>query len=594
MTDAWSPGSSPAVLGQGTVTLVEGSSFCLCDPSGDVAGDAPHGLFFRDTRILSRWRLRLDGAPVTPLEVMADEPYRARFACRAGARQGGTDSTLLVERHRYVDTGMREDIVVHNPGREPAACSVAIEVDADFADLFAVKEGRAERRGDYREEIASGTGSDGGAGWSELQLSRHWQGQRRGVRIVAEGADVAPGMLTFSCLVPARGTWRGSVLVHPQVAGLEFQAAFPIGRPPEQAAAADRLRRWRDDRPTVLVGNESLARTIERSHEDLAALRIFDSAYTAHPATPVVAAGAPWFMTLFGRDSLLTGLMALDVDPGLALGTLRALARSQGTQQNPLTEEQPGRILHELRFGVDAALALRGDSGHAAPDGATCHGAAYYGTVDATPLFVVLLGDLHLWGLLADDDLEALLPHADRALHWIRSYGDRDRDGFVEYRRTNDRGLVNQGWKDSKDAVAFADGRVAEPPIALCEVQGYAYAAYLARARLAAYQGDEEPARHWDDAAARLKAAFNERFWLPERGWYALALDGRKQAVNSLASNMGHCLWSGIVDDDKAPLVAERLLSPEMYSGWGIRTLATTMRTYDPVSYHNGSVWPHD
>ncbi|MGH3344852.1 MAG: amylo-alpha-1,6-glucosidase [Carbonactinosporaceae bacterium] len=587
MTDAWSPGASPAALAQGTVTLVEGSSFCLCDRSGDVTGGAPQGLFFRDTRILSGWRLRLNGDSVSPLAVMTDDPYHATFVCRAAPRPGRTGTTLLLERRRYVDTGMREDIVLLNLGGEPATCSVSIDVDADFADVFAVKEGRVVRRGDYREEIASGG--------SELRLSRRWKGQDRGVRVVAEGARISPGRLTFSCVVPARGDWRGSVLVHPQIGGREFPAAFPIGRAPEQAAAADRLRRWRDDRPAPLVEDAGLAHTIGRSREDLAALRIFDPAYAPDPATPVVAAGSPWFMTLFGRDSLLTALMALDVDPGLALGTLYTLARGQGVRENGLTEEEPGRILHEVRFGVDAALALRGDG--AAPDGPARHGAsyaAYYGTADATPLFVVLLGELHRWGLLADDDRKALLPHADRALDWIRSYGDRDGDGFVEYRRANDRGLANQGWKDSQDAVTFADGRIAEPPIALCEIQGYAYAAYRARARLAAYQGDDELMRRCDDVAARLKAAFNEAFWLPERGWYALALDGRKEPVDSLASNMGHCLWSGIVDDDRAPLVAERLLSPEMSSGWGIRTLATTMGAYNPVSYHNGSVWPHD
>jgi glycogen debranching enzyme len=271
--------------------------------------------------------------------------------------------------------------------------------------------------------------------------------------------------------------------------------------------------------------------------------------------------------------------MALPVDPDLALGTLRVLARSQGRAVDPVTEEEPGRIVHELRPGADPELALGGG--------------VYYGTADATPLFVVVLAELARWG--ADPaDVADLLPHADRALEWVERYGDRDGDGFVEYQRTSDRGLLNQGWKDSPDGVPFADGRLPEGPIALCEVQGYVHAAYRARADLARWAGDEATARRCEERAGALRAAFDERFWLPDRGWYALALDGAKRPVDALTSNPGHCLWSGIVAEDRAPLVAERLLAPELFSGWGVRTLASSMGAYDPVSYHDGSVWPHD
>jgi glycogen debranching enzyme len=208
-------------------------------------------------------------------------------------------------------------------------------------------------------------------------------------------------------------------------------------------------------------------------------------------------------------------------------------------------------------------------------------------------LFVILVGELRKWGM-SDDVVESLLPHVDRALDWIGNYGDRDGDGFVEYQRSSPRGLANQGWKDSWDGVTFADGTVAEPPIALAEVQGYTYAAYVARAHFAREAGQEALARSWARRAAELKQAFNERFWLPDRGWYAVGLDREKRPIDALASNMGHCLWAGIVDEDKAPLVAERLMSPEMFTGWGVRTLASSMGAYDPISYHNGSVWPHD
>jgi glycogen debranching enzyme len=311
--------------------------------------------------------------------------------------------------------------------------------------------------------------------------------------------------------------------------------------------------------------------------EDLGALRLFDP---KEPDIVAVAAGAPWFMALFGRDSLLSSYMALPLDPSLALGTMKTLARFQGTKVDQRTDEQPGRILHETRLGADFPLAHGG-------------GNVYYGTVDATPLFVVLLGELRRWSI-ASEQVDALLPHADRALDWIEQYGDRDGDGFVEYQRSTEAGLANQGWKDSWDGINFADGRLAETPLALCEVQGYVYSAYVARSHFASVAGDEAATEHWADKADAIKAAFNERFWLPDRGWFAVALDGDKRQVDALTSNIGHCLWTGIVDDDKAAQVAEHLSSPEMFTGWGVRTLASSMGRYNPMSYHNGSVWPHD
>jgi len=244
------------------------------------------------------------------------------------------------------------------------------------------------------------------------------------------------------------------------------------------------------------------------------------------------------------------------------------------------SEEEPGRILHEIRFGPAARLALGGRS-------------AYYGTADATPLFVMLLGELRRWGRHSELT-QKLLPHADRALEWMERHGDADGDGFIEYSRKTPGGLVNQGWKDSWDAVNFADGRIARPPIALAEVQAYAYAAYRARAAFARQAGDGSGARHWDTKAARLKHVFNRAFWLPDKAWYAAALDCDKRPVDALTSSIGHCLWTGIADADKAAAVADHLLSADMFSGWGIRTLAASMAAYNPMSYHNGSVWPHD
>src|SRR3954451_15025914 len=572
---AWTPEVEPTSTGGGAVTLVEGSSFCICTPGGDLNGAGPHGVFFRDTRILSRWDLRVDGETPEPLAVMTPEPYRGTFLGRLPRRSGRTDTNLLVERDRRGGQGAREDIVIRNSGGEPAACTVTVTVEADFADLFEVKEGRVQTCGERRVQ---GQGE-------QLVFDQRWRANHRGAVVLAPGGSLdafssvahSAGSIRYEIVVPARGRWTASLLVQPVVDGEGVEPSFPLDRPVRESLPARRLQRWQETTPIATTGHEGLRRVLGRSQQDLGALRIFDP---VDPSLAAVAAGAPWFMALFGRDSLLTAYMALPVDRSLALGTLRTLARHQGRTTDPVTEEEPGRILHEVRLGVDSGLSLGG-------------GSIYYGTVDATPLFVVLLGEFARWGA-EKRWVEELLPHADRALAWMEHYGDRDADGFIEYRRATDRGLQNQGWKDSWDGITFADGRPAEAPIALCEVQGYVYDAYRARAGLARMVGGGDLARAWADRAAALKEAFNERFWLPERGWFALALDRDERPVDACASNMGHCLWSGIVDEDKAPLVAEHLLSPAMFSGWGVRTLSSAMGAYDPVSYHNGSVWPHD
>jgi glycogen debranching enzyme len=285
-------------------------------------------------------------------------------------------------------------------------------------------------------------------------------------------------------------------------------------------------------------------------------------------------------MTLFGRDSIITAWMALMVDPDIALGVLETLASLQGRDVDPETEEEPGRILHEVRFSESMSMSL-GD------------GQIYYGTADATPLFVMLLGEVARWGH-RPDVIERLIPHADRALAWIESFGDRDGDGYVEYERPTPRGLANQGWKDSWDGISRADGVLPRTPIALCEVQAYVYGAYVARAHLAREAGDVVTERRYRDKASTLAAAFERDFWLEDRGRYAIGLDHEKRPIDALASNIGHCLWTGIVRPDRSVSSVRQLLSSEMFSGWGVRTLATTMDRYDPLSYHNGSVWPHD
>jgi glycogen debranching enzyme len=557
VTNAWSSGAAPPLPPPGgTTTLVEGSTFCRSSDLGDVYAGYPHGLFVSDTRVVSTWQLTLDGLPVESLGTVQEEPYTATFIGRAPPRTGLADSTLLVLRKRSVShNGMREDVVLRNLSGEAAGVLVTLTIATDFADLFEVKEGRLRPHPPVHVEV----------GMDTLIHAQAVTGHT--MTLLATGdPQITMGQLDYRVIVPPHDEWAATLTVQAKIGNVQARQ--------DEQSPAGRQRTWRLSIPRVTTAERDLRTTLRMSAADLGALQIHDP---HHPERRVVAAGVPWFMALFGRDSLLTSWMALPLDQKLALGTLQTLADHQGVEVDPLTEQQPGRIVHEVRLGTETALALGG-------------GSAYYGTADATPLFVMLLGELHRWGL-PKAQLDNLLPAADRALRWIEEYGDSDGDGFVEYQRATDRGLVNQGWKDSFDGITDATGRIAAPPIALAEVQGYVYAAYLARAGIA---DDESTAAIYRAKAAELKTRFNEQFWLPDRGSYALALDARKQPVDSLASNMGHCLWCGIVEDDKATQVADHLMSPQMWTGFGIRTLATTMGAYNPMSYHNGSVWPHD
>jgi len=568
LTGPWASGEAPQGLGaSGAATLIEGSSFCISEPGGDITPGRPQGLFVRDTRVLSTWELTVDGKEPQLLQAQQAEPFAATFLSRVPPRAGRADATVLVVRHRYVGDGMREDITLRNTSARSVRCVVELGADADFADLFEVK-GRAKPRNAVSVHAAG----------SALVITSGRRDRSQELIIDGDGDPaVTDGTLTWRLTIPGHAERTVSIEAVPVFDGVPMTLRYPRGKKIARAVPAKRLRKWRRRGPQIRTADQGLAAVLGRSIEDLGALRIFDP---EHPQRPVVAAGAPWFMALFGRDSLLTAWMLLPWEASLAAGTLQTLASWQGTEVDAASEEEPGRILHEVRFGPASAVALGGRK-------------AYYGTADATPLFVMLLGELQRWGY-KDATIAALLPHADRALDWIENYGDADGDGFVEYHRKTSHGLANQGWKDSWDGINFASGDIAEPPIALAEVQGYVYAAYRARAQLAAAAGDQAGARLWRKKAKQLRRAFNERFWLPDRGWFAVGLDRDKRPIDSLTSNIGHCLWTGIVDTDKAGAVARQLMSDDMFSGWGIRTLAQSMAAYNPMSYHNGSVWPHD
>ncbi|GAB0102280.1 glycogen debranching N-terminal domain-containing protein [Nocardia sp. JMUB6875] len=556
--------AGPPVLiegGAGVVTLVEGGAFCLSDQLGDMHSGTAHGLFYRDARILSRWELRVDGQPPEQLSVVLREPFRARFVARKPPPHGIADATVLVQRRRMIGEGMREIITVRNLGDEDTAVHVTLGVDADFADLFAVKEGRAG--GGSGETAATEDG---------LRLTDRTR-HGRGVVLTATGnPEIQPGSLAWRVVVLAHGSW--CTVVHCQPI-LDHRAAPMNFDDGDEESPAHKIRRWRASTTTLTASGAGLNTILQRTETDLGVLRLDDPS----DGTSYVAAGAPWFMALFGRDSLLTSWMALVLDSDLALGTLRQLAKLQGVESNPITEEQPGRIMHERRHGPGSDRVLGGT--------------VYYGTADATPLFVMLLAECRRWGV-DGAALAQLLPAADAALAWIDSDGDLDGDGFVEYRRKTDRGLANQGWKDSWDAISFADGHLAEPPIALCEVQGYVYAARLGRAELAEAAGDHHAAERLRAQAAELKTRFDEAFWMPDQGCYAMALDGTKHPVDVVSSNPGHCLWTGIVPDERAAELIERLGAADLDSGFGLCTLSSTARRFNPMGYHTGSVWPHD
>ena len=563
----WVLAGEPTSLGDptGLITLVDGQTFCLSGRSGDFSTNPTHGVFFADMRVLSQARLLVGGITVEPLAVSLTDASGCTFVGRSIAHHQ-TDPRILVVRRRQLGSVWHEQIELRNTTASAVSAVVELEVAADFADVFAIKEGRPSSEGEHSLEV------------KEHSLLFSWRlgDVHRQAELSVDGPPVQ---------VSTRGfVWSVNIERH-GVCMVQLDLTVALGNSwierrhhhPNLPNAAHRNEGWLSSVPKLRSANRQLSAAYDRSIEDIGALRLHDPTGRHRP---VIAAGAPWYMTLFGRDALISAYMALPIDPTLAMGVLEALAELQGDEIDLVSEEEPGRIMHETRYlGIDAPTLTGGST--------------YYGSVDATPLFVVLLGELSRWGL-GEDALRKLVPNADRALAWMAEYGDRDGDGYIEYQKTSDRGLTNQGWKDSNDGIRYRDGRIAETPLALCEVQGYAYAAHRARAAIAARLGDPETEALHSKLAAELKTRFNRDFWMEEHGWYAVALGPDKEHVDSLTSNIGHCLWSGIVDDDRAALIAERLMSRPMWNGWGIRTLADDERAYDPMSYHCGTVWPHD
>jgi glycogen debranching enzyme len=556
------------------ISILDGSTFIVGDERGDVEAlpDQPHGFFFQDTRFLSRWRLTVNGEPLNVLSVDDLEYFSTRFFLVPPMSTVYKDPHFSVIRKRVIGDGLMEEITVLNHSREPEDFELRLDVASDFADLFEVKDA-LEKKGESYSRAEGG----------ELVL-----GYRRGdfVReahvVTPHEADVDEHGFTFRLRLEPNVEDTIKLTVAPvtgeQVHELKSEHTEGKARPNMRMA----LEEWLAEAPRLSCSWEELEDIYERSLVDLAALRFFPRLGEGNEDAALPAAGLPWFMTLFGRDSIITSFQSLPVEPDLAATTLRVLAANQGDEVDPFQDEEPGKILHEIRYGELTTF-------HERPH------APYYGSADSTPLWLILLDEVERW--TGDGALMRELEQPARAaLNWIDEYGDRDGDGYVEYKRGNDEtGLDNQCWKDSWDSIIFADGSMSKLPRATCEIQGYAYDAKLRCARLAReFWNDAEFADRLEREAAELKRRFNEDYWLPDRQFFALALDGDKRKVDSLTSNIGHLLWSGIVEDDKVEPVVEHLMSEALFSGWGVRTMATTEIGYNPIRYHNGTVWPHD
>lgn len=540
---------------------MRGESFVISGPNGDIVPGGDHGLYVRDTRFVSRLEVLVDGRHPVHLAGASIGGHRAVFhAYLPPSRDTEVDPAISVTRRRVVDGGLREEIELRNAGSATEDLSVTVHVGADFAYIFDVKHGRAL---DEAEPASHG---------DAVEFRRVGGEERTEVSAAGTAAD-GDGLTARLRLSPG-GT---ATVVVEVVASDHHGASAPPPAAVEHASTRALDATGPPPGPTLRCSESRFSRLIRRSITDLASLELRDP---EAPDDRFVAAGSPWFLTLFGRDSIWAALMALPYGVDLARGTLRVLARRQGVGVDEETEEEPGKILHEVRRG---ALAERGDL----PP-------FYYGTVDATPLFVVLAHEAWCWGL-PDEDLRPLLPNIESALSWMREHGDPDGDGFIEYVQHGGRSLANQGWKDSQDGVRFADGEIATAPLALSEVQGYAYDAAVRGAALLDHFG-RPGGDGWRAWAADLRSRFRASFWVEDaRGPYpAMALDRDKRPVDGVASNMGHLLASGLTDPDESALIAARLGGPDMASGWGLRTLSSDSGGYNPLSYHCGAVWPHD
>jgi glycogen debranching enzyme len=555
--------------------LKYGQMFAVFDRFGDVelVGQGEEGIFFDGTRFLSQLALCIGNQRPLLLSstVREDNCLFTADLTNIDITRGDhvvlpRGTTHIIRSKTLWRGACYERLVFSSYALAPVSIPVTMQFNTDFADLFEVRGSHRPRRGEnWEPEVKpdsvtlSYRGLDDVVRRTCIRFSPtpdHISGHGCEFNILLQPKQEIVLELVVSCRY-------GSCQEPTNTFDMALEATTSQMRPASSTG-----------RCFVYSSDEQLNDWLRRSSADIQMMTV------GNPESDFPYAGVPWFSTVFGRDGIITALECLWIDPQIARGVLKYLAATQAKEVNPRSEAEPGKILHESRAGEMAALGE-------IPFG------LYYGSVDATPLFITLAGAYYQ--RTADVDfIQSLWPHIESALHWIDCYGDRDHDGFVEYSRRSDQGLVQQGWKDSNDSVFHADGSIAEPPIALCEVQGYVYAAKLAAAVMATALGKRDTAEALASQAADLKTRFEECFWCPELEMYALALDGKKNRCRVRTSNPGHCLYSGIATPEHATQIARALLSSDFFNGWGVRTVAVSEARYNPVSYHNGSVWPHD
>ncbi len=565
-------------VGPPQLAVHQGYTVMVSEPDGQIPSETDKGLYFLDTRLISSWALFADGLPWTLLNGGALAASAARVYCTnpaiptaAGVIPERTVSLVL---GRHIDGGLREDIDVANYGPEPVCFNLELAIRGDFADLFEVKGRNVIRRGQIRTEW-----SDADQRLTTTYTNRDFS---RALSVTASGQGsamgYANGRLSFTVELEPGAAWHTSLLY--AFADGDRWTTAPE-QPVDDYLSSEGMRAqklWQDSVLKVESRNETFAAAYAQAVDDMAALRLPIEG-TDHMAF-VPAAGLPWFVALFGRDSLIISLQTAIVHPEFARGALQVLAKWQATERDDYRDAEPGKILHELRRGELAHFKLVPHT-------------PYYGTADATPLYLITLHAA--WMSTGDRDLLTThLATAERCLDWIDHCGDRDGDGFQEYETRSPVGYANQGWKDSGDAVMNLDGSLVKGPKALCELQGYVYDAWLRMAQVYDALGNPGRAEELRAKAATLFGRFNDAFWNEAEGFYAYTLDGDKKPVFSVASNPGQCLWSGIVPPDRARRVADRLMKPDLWSGWGIRTLSAAHKSFNPFNYQTGAVWPHD
>ncbi len=557
-----------------TISVLEGNNFVVSDLRGDIDASPtePLGLFAWDTRFLSRWLLTVDGQRPNVLSTDDLDYFYVQFFLVPGTGTIYVDADLSIIRKRAVGNGFHEDLTILNHKDQPVELKVRIEAAADFVDLFEVKD-KLTKKGECYQRIES----------DRLVLGYRRETFVRETLITASAkTDIDEHGLSFAVHIEPHGEWTTCLEVVAGLGGLgEYHEEATYGHGDRRARPNVKmsLDKLGEAVPRLSCDWPSLQVTYRRSLIDLAALRFYPMVL---PGQALPAAGLPWFMTLFGRDSIITSYQALPFGSRLAVTTLLVLAQRQGTRIDDFRDEEPGKILHEQRFGEMTAFEERPHS-------------PYYGAADVTPLFLILLDEVERWTGNAEL-VRQLEMEARAALTWIDKYGDRNGDGYVEYdRRNKETGLENQCWKDSWNSIQFADGTISRLPRATCEIQGYVYDAKRRCARLARQLwNDPALAEQLEKEAAELKRRFNQDYWLEDREFFALAIDGDGRKVDSLTSNIGHLLWSGIVEDDKAEAVVRHLMGEKLFSGWGVRTMAEGEGGYNPIGYHVGTVWPHD